>query len=271
MKSLIEAVDYINKNYRQGFSDNQTNNVSTLFVGGPMPKFLYRGEAKLWEKTQSNASRNRLTDDPDFSEINYWITGRHLKIGVVQNNYSLYNFLRESLYGISVVDEYFSNPNLDKAIAGLLQHYGFDTCLIDFTSEIDVAAFFASFNSATGNEGQIFVLPTINIEDYVFDLSLDKASRPKKQKAFALVLPQDYDLKTENSLSFKKGFSIKFRLTTNDKERFYRDDLLSIAGDNVVIDIVNWFDCHIATNPQVSDRVKQYFRVKKEYLDQHCG
>ncbi len=271
MNTLIEAIKYISENYRQEFSNSQAIETSTLFMGGPIPKFLYRGEAQLWEKTQSTVTRQQLKDNTDFIEINYWITGRHHLTGTVQNIYSLYNFLRERLYNISVAEEHFGSPDLDKAIAGLLQHYGFDTSLIDFTSEIGVAAFFATFNSKIGNVGQIFVLPTTDIENYVFDLSLDKASRPKKQKAFALVLPQGYDLKMENLVSFRKAFSVKFQLTAEDKERFYRNDLLSVDDDNVVIDLVDWFDCHISDNTKVSDRVKKYFRTKIENLKQHCG
>jgi hypothetical protein len=263
MMNLTEAVAHIDANYKQEFPVNE---VSSTFIPdygfGPLPKFLYRGEAQIYNETKSTASRIRLLTEPDFNEINIWLSGRHYPTGVLLKDNSLYHFIRESIFGVSVVDAETDDPNIDRMIAGLLQHYGFDTAWVDFTSEILVAAFFASSQSAPGSEGRLFILPTSGIEEYVFDLRSDKPRRPKRQSAFALVLPYSYDLKMDNVVSPKNGISIPFCLTQEDITRFDRKDLLSVVNDATVTDLRAWFECHIAHNPEVSESVRQYFKKK---------
>jgi hypothetical protein len=194
----------------------------------------------------------------------------HKVSGQILNIYSLYFFLRETLWGISSVDEH-NNAEVEKSIAGLLQHYEFDTAFIDLTSDINVAAFFASFQGQVDDIGQILIIPTTNIENRFFDLTSELGDRPKKQKAYVILAPQQLDLKSDHFKTLTGSTWIEFKLTTKDKEKYSHSNLLSTSNDKIVKDIFDWFESHVQDKESITPEVRKYFGDKIDNLKKYRG
>jgi hypothetical protein len=259
--TLREAVNFVNKQYPQESIELRDFNLTSLDHEVKIfPRYLYRGERSIkWLETKSTFSRNKLSHSPNFEEINYWVTGRHLISGQIINNYGLYFFLREQFWNISVIQEIQLDIQVDLAIASFLQHYGFDTSFIDLSSDILVAAFFASNGAHVKDKGHLLVLSSKIFEGRIFDLTLESANRPKRQKGFSIHVPEGYDLKSQALKSIVKPVWIKFELTDDDKAYFDNTDLLSTKEDKVASAIIDWFDIHIYDNVEIASTTKLYF------------
>lgn len=259
--TLREAVDFVNKHYPQELIEFRDFNLtSKAFESKRYPRFLFRGERSiLWKETKSTFSRNNLGNNLIFEEVNYWLTGRHLISTEIINNYALYFFLREQFWHISVVQKTQPDIQIDLSIASFLQHYGFDTSFVDLTSCILVAAFFASSRAKAKDQGQILVLPSEKLEGRIFDLTLEAANRPKRQKAFSIQVPEHYDLKSEGVKSILNPVWINFELTEEDKMYFDDPNLLSTKEDQVASAIIDWFETHVNGNVDIGSATKLYF------------
>jgi hypothetical protein len=265
MQSLQETISFISDNYPQDSIDlDDFDLLSLTNIKKKQPKFLYRGEKTDWKETKSKVSRNNLINHSDFNEINHWVSGRNIRTGHVSNRYSLCFFLREALREISCITQ-------DESIPGLLQHYNFDTSFIDLTSDIKVAGFFASYQANIGDIGQIMIIPTQSIENRFFDLTTGLGERPKQQKSYVIIAPLEFDLKSEGFLNNTKSVWKKFKLTEEDKEIYNNPNLLSTTNDQVVVNIIDWYECHIQDNESVSKNVGAYFKSKIEGLRKYCG
>jgi len=234
------------------------------------PKYFFRGERSAdWLTSKSTFSRSLLNHD-DFREINYFITGKIYPTGMSYSDsrYSLYHFLREGLYNISGFDELYDNPKIDEAIAGLLQHYGFDTAFLDITSDIQIAAAFAS-TGEPGTSGQVMVIASKNIENQYFDLSQLMGNRPKIQSAYALWGGPELDLKSKEFEETSGCLWFPFTLTTEDKVAFDRSEILSVKNDQVAAEILQWYELYVPTHPAISSTVASYFEKKIKALKAH--
>lgn len=262
MNSLSQTIELLKEKYPQELTilkyfDNNTL-ISPLT---PQPKYLFRGERLAeWKTSKSTFSRN-LYNKPIFPEVNYYVSGIHLPTFEIINDFSLYLFLREALWSISIVDRQPLHPKIEESIAGLMQHYGFDTGFLDLTSDILVAAYFAA-GGKPGDIGQIMVLETQNIEDKYFDLTKLFGNRPKLQSSFVLSGTIDLDLKSNEFQKNYKPLWFQFELTEDDRKKYLNPNLLSTANDEVIPEIIGWYKSHILSNTAISPEVKTYLTDK---------
>lgn len=226
------------------------------------PQYLYRGERTTsWPTSMTTFSRN-LKDHPDFREINHWVSGLQLETGEVLNSYALYPFLK---YALWPSEEAQADKMIEIYINGIMQHYGFDTSLLDVTSDLLVAASFA----ATGwpnDTGQIMVLETKNVEDQYFDLTQMFGNRAKLQSAFVLYGTPALDLKSGEFSGLYQPSWHQFTLTQADKDLYLNPKLLQATDDDVIPHILDWYDMLISANKDISDAVKTYFGKIIGYL-----
>ena len=270
MITLTEAIDFIKASYPQRLIIQDDYDIDArAYFNKEHPEFLYRGESSIWPQTRSTFSRHQLSKQSIFPGINYWLTGKHMQLGFQLNHFSLYFFLREAIGGISCIVDDNTSIKTDQSIAGLLQHYGFDTSFIDVTSDINVAAFFGSCDAKPDGFGQIMVLPTITMQTRFFDLSNEKANRPKKQSAYALLTSEEFDLKSHQFQQEYRSIWIKYRITKDDIGKFLFPELLSLEKDQGAELIVDWYNAHIRTNENVLPEVKIYFKKKVDLLIDH--
>lgn len=135
------------------------------------PSSLFRGEARPWPKSCPGTLRILEDDSLHFQEKTYWI----------------------DLAGhfVDWFVDYTGQTNLNSAEM-FLQHYGIPTDLLDFSSDPEIAIFFASL-SHQDEPGMICCMDkerAIQIGE-VFDLTNYslfpglQLERPKKQKGFA--------------------------------------------------------------------------------------
>ena len=264
MLSLTELVEKITVEFPQEvvlLNYFDFNTLKNALI--PQPKFLFRGErTNTWADSKATFSRN-LQNHDSFEEINYWLTGIHIFTMHRVNFYSLYYFIRESFW--PNLEQQLVQSRVEEYIAVILQHYGFDTALLDVTSDLFVAASFASSGNL-GDSGQIMVLETKNIEDQYFDLTQMNANRPKRQSAFGLWGTPQLDLKGLEFTALYKPTWHQFILAPDDKNRFSNPDLFSLTDDVVAECIVEWFETHIIKNSAVSNMVKTYFKQKIDLL-----
>lgn len=267
MNSLTETVNFIKTNYPQKLvKQNDFDIDAQKHISIERPQYLFRGENEIWMETRSTFGRKQISRKDIFPEINQWISGDHLQLGIQVNQNSLYYFLREVIWRIPCITPSRESYTIDQSIAGLLQHYGFDTSFIDLTSDIHVAAFFGSYGATPGGTGQIMILPTKHLEGSVFDLSREEANRPKRQSAYALLAPEQFNLK---AIEFQKDSGLKwirYEISKDDIDRYHLPELLSLENDQVACHIVEWYEAHIRSNNTVSDEVKSYFQAKADRL-----
>lgn len=251
--SLDDAVKYIESHFQQES------------VNG-YPRYLFRGEEDItWPTTRSSYSRcaEKLAAFKD--EFSHWIAGHGLSPGHHHSS-SLYFFLREALWNIPCLDSTEESFRYSTQIAAIMQHYGFPSSFIDFTSDIHVAAHFAIGAGVVGKVGQIMVLPTAKLEGAVFDLSVFAGARPNRQQGFALLLPPDLDLKSPDVQSKYRCTWIPFQLQGTDIVKFSNPTLLSLQDDNIALTITEWYDSLIKSNPEVSPPLASFLSSRVNTL-----
>lgn len=193
--SLADCVSYI----RETFGDNESLNLSSAKV----PVFLFRGESSTYPT--SIALMQRIKSDIKLPLE----TRKALEAIANKLDAELQSFLNLT-------------PMLS---AGFLQHYGIPTELLDLTSDLDVAAFFASYNEI-GRDGLICVLPTeaISNKSIIIDLTQHPtAERPRRQSAYTFFHQKYLNLKDEECV---KDLNLKwfaFTLTQEDRKNYHKD------------------------------------------------
>lgn len=206
-KSLDDCVKHIRKKY----PENKEN-----------PKFLYRGEAGCFQNTYSSYERLFRSNQYNSEELHYL---QDIVIHVSENMNR--EFVSSDPKGNSL-----DNKNLGSLtnVSGLIQHYGFPTRLVDLTSSLDIATYFAfgadhrnKPDLLVGEKGKLGIIniATLTNENVVFDLKMSEAKRPKRQFAYALLLQESEDLKNPD-------FGVKwfdFTLIQSDIPLYNRRDL----------------------------------------------
>lgn len=271
MISLTALVEKLDSEFKQDevllkLFDFETLKQETIL----QPRYLFRGERTInWSTSKSTFSRT-LMHHTHFREINYYITGIIPEIGTIYGNggYSLYQFLKEAIFDVYGLDQRAENPKIDLAIAGLMQHYGFETAMLDVTSDITIAASFAA-TGEVGDTGQIMVLETKHLEDQYFDLTKIGGNRPKKQSAFALWGSPDLDLKSSQFQSDYDPKWFKFKMTPDDKQHFFNAEMLSIRNDRIAGNIFDWYDTYVYSNDEITPDVADYFKGKVDELKRY--
>src|SRR5215213_1914067 len=136
--SLVECVDHI----RQYYPDNQKIHLTSKDIDSgksgeiQAPAFLYRGESYAFTSTTSSMGRIRQNESLPLKT-------RQLLQAITQK-------------ADAELQDFFNlSPMLS---AGFLQHYGMPTELLDVSSSLDVAAYFAS-EGKVNSKGLICILP----------------------------------------------------------------------------------------------------------------
>lgn len=118
-----------------------------------------------------------------------------------------------------IVDKFFKRQNFKVDYEGLAQHYGLLTSVLDLTSNIDIAFFFATcwydrtedcykpFDDGKEHEGILYVfcplmanepIP-VNVDDFMKEnitpIGLQPFLRPARQKGYALHIPKGKSIK----------------------------------------------------------------------------
>lgn len=272
MQSLIELTNEIHTNFPQESISASVFDFEELKkVIKPQPKYLFRGErTQLWTETKSKFSRN-LFGKSFFNEVNYWISGHHHAIPEEKtNDFSLYYFLRESIFGLTPFD---SNPdsNIELSIVGIMQHYEFDTSFFDLTSDLNIAAYFATLGSNIGDIGQLMIISSESVENKYFDLSQEIANRPQIQSSFVLWDSPELDLKSKMFTNKYGALWFKFEVTQSDIDRFQTLNVLSTEGDKIAQEIYDWYDSHINNNLNIGLETSKYFGNKIDQLKKYVG
>jgi FRG domain len=155
--SLSACIDHIRSNFDSTKAVRvKTKDVDTGQAGyDEVPAYFYRGESHVFPKTTS--SMQRLKDDESLpSEI---------RIEIEKISCSAASEL-ESWMGMN---QMYS--------AGFAQHYGLPTELLDITSNIEVAAFFAS-EGTVGSNGMFCVFSGETLSNTSIVIDLRRAQLP---------------------------------------------------------------------------------------------
>ena len=150
-----------------------------------------------------------------------------------------------------IVDKFFKRHNFKVDYEGLAQHYGLLTSVLDLTSNIDIALFFATcwydkpndcyrpFDDGIEHEGIIYVFcpvlanepSPLRIGDFMKEnitpIGLQPFLRPARQKGYALHIPKG------NST---KSWAYRIKFTNEDSRHYY--DMFSGGNDLWVYDIL---------------------------------
>ncbi len=198
-RSLKSCLDHIRSTYNPKETialDSATDIQSGGQVRMEAPAYLFRGESNNYPTTTSYMHR-------------------------MKNCKTLPPEVKNTIEQVSIhVDvELQKLLQLDPgSSAGFLQHYGMPTEFLDLSSDLDVAAYFAS-GGATGNTGLLCVAPlkTVSRNSIVFDLrNHPKAARPRRQSAFALMHRRHIDIKDSDCISELDLVWMSFELQEQD-------------------------------------------------------
>jgi hypothetical protein len=176
------------------------------------PAHFYRGEKKCYPT--STSSLYRIATDDLLSQI-----------------------MKEKIASIAkAIDlEFQEFANISPILSeAYLQHYGLPTTLLDITSHLDIAAYFAS----CGNVGDIGLICVFNYDDMdsdtnIIDLRNHRfAQRPKWQHAFGFSHNIFSDLKKSDCIERLALKWFSFALTQTDIAKFkVKDEILDAHRD----------------------------------------
>lgn len=237
--TLKETVKQIKEMYNQEFILlNEFDYLNGIHVAKQNPKYLFRGE-QIYDTTKSNY--HRLINNPSINleEIQKYVL-----------DLSIYLVLHIKPDIDPSKPDYCPTIN---EITGYLQHYGFPIMYLDFTQNIDIAAFFSSYNNQIG-KGRICVVRTSDLiknEERILKLTYSLAKRPILQEAFALKMYNDKpDLKNQNHFN---TMWFDFEVTTDDILSYSNRHLLSTQNDFICDLILTYINDNKSDNKIIQD------------------
>jgi hypothetical protein len=214
--SLEECVNYIKLHYDPGATIRvQTKDIeSDEMVPLDVPAYLYRGEKGSFPSTTSSMSR--MKGDTLLS--------KHTREVIENVALKLDSGLQEFMQ----FNQMYSS--------GFLQHYGAPTELLDITSDLKVAAFFASEGRA-GDTGLMCTFPVAVISKNSVTIDLREhpgAERPRRQSAFGFFNRKYVDIKDQKCIQELQLHWFSFTLQQTDKSLYHSDGhLLDAHTDKV--------------------------------------
>lgn len=255
-KSLRECIEFIQERYPQRQVCSSTlQKVNGSWQVTLIPRYLYRGEKSCFPTTMSGLDRLQCNRGLEAD------ARRDLEKVVKQCNEYFVTRLAGSR--ASLGSEYLRE---DLNTAGFLQHYGMPTEFIDFTSGLDVAAFFAS-EGKLGTNGLICVLPSDIFavypeqtpEGYIVDLGdMPIGQRASKQNAYGVVLRKIKDLKDNMFVQLGARW-YEFTLTEADRGDFrVRTDLLDLDDDVLATQIAGAVHQYIHEFGKINDQAARW-------------
>jgi hypothetical protein len=113
--------------------------------------FLYRGQSKMYQRIISSFER---TDDKDLKVERKLVSNlKYADFLTLLKSHPLLRMFDNGIY----LDGHNEPLFLEMNYYGLAQHYGFNTGLIDFSSDINVAAFFACTKYLGHDKYEVFM------------------------------------------------------------------------------------------------------------------
>ena len=230
--TLKESFEFIKKKFpQQNILLPEFDYHSGMMINKLNPKYLFRGESKLYSSTISFFER--LIKEKRFNDEQWKIIKETILNVSVHLTEKFHQLLARGVPGRGAVIT---------ALAGYMQHYGFPIARLDFTSDISVAAFFAAKGCNVGDRGKLCAIELsewIN-ENRLFEkLDGSLAKRPREQNAFSLTInPIDnFDLKKTS-----KVFWIEFEFHKEDSIFFTMKNYLSTMDDKIAIEIIEYLE-----------------------------
>ena len=228
--TLKESLEFLKRKFpQQNILIPELDYDAGMMVPKLNPKYLFRGESKLYPCTQS--FYERLIVQRQFNQMQW----KEIGIVIIELSVHLTNKFHEILQrGVPGRESIFTE------LSGYMQHYGFPISRIDFTSDINVAAFFAAKESIVGERGKLCV---IELSEWVKENRFEKldkslAKRPREQNAFSLIInPNNFDFKKSNRV-----FWIEFEFQKEDSIFSAMKNYLSTADDKVASEIIDYLE-----------------------------
>ena len=146
--------------------------------------------------------------------------------------------------------------------AGLMQHYGWPTELIDASASLCTAAFFARCGASGSGRGALAVIDieTLRENGVIVDLSEHPhANRPKWQRAYGVWHSEHRDLKRQQAIS---DMGLSWYVFRNDPQHDARvtkgEALLSVLDDETAGFLRLWIDEAIERHGKRPDSAAKY-------------
>ena len=204
----------IQLNSTNGMFFKRTNEYEIIDMGDSYAAFpgfpfqLFRGESKLYDSCRASIYRSENPDDVVVDELKI-IEFKNVLLTFPQVRYAI-------------------EDNMKVDYLALAQHYELNTCLVDVTSEVEIAAYFATHRWINGiatpvENGigciRVFPSPALAIEtmDPRFHMiGLQCFKRPGIQAAYGFEMDQDEDLsKRGNCFCFRQNYEASKLIHTN--------------------------------------------------------
>ena len=246
-QSLDEAYQFLRREYVQELPTQVgLQQPSGLVIPQPQPKYIFRGECGQYPTTVAGQYRPNLTSLSDGKRIT--------------------SADRESVTALlpTLADRFTRKDySMDGHFAiGLLQHYGFPTRLVDFTSDPGHAITFAAAGEAS--IARVCVLPTDSMLNSVSIINLTEhpwCERPRRQSAFAVILPRDCrDFKDRELHSVLRSRWYEFPISDEDRAlwRERHIELLRLDNDPSAGFIRHHITEYVETNGKLSPRFTEW-------------
>lgn len=220
------------------------------------PRYLFRGERDWYPDTYS--SKDRLSRIRGFSEEEVF--------DFVDCASTIVSYLALRIFHRIPPQSTPEYQELINELRSWVQHYEVPVMSIDVSSDIEVAAFFASYGNTSGR-GRLFVGETSRLIPGGNLLRMDEGycPRARRQKAYAVRMWDDRpNLQAEGDYPLKK---YDFVLADSDRKFADRMDLLSTKGDVLALHLA---DLLAKAEPQFP-RVKALFDEIAGSLRAHMG
>ncbi len=237
--SLHACVEHIRSNYdpNKTVSPPKAKDINSgESIKVEMPAYLYRGESCPYPTTTSSMHRMK-TDEALPDDVKN-------KIETVA-----------CCVDIKLQKMLEIEPMLS---VGFLQHYGIPTKLLDVTTDLDVAVYFAS-GGKVGDKGRVCVFPldVASQNSKVIDLrNHPKAVRPRRQSAMAFWSKQHIDIKSQDCIKELGLEWFSFELQDKDILKYHKGHhgLLDVHTDELAGVIKLLLD----DMPKMDDRVAKW-------------
>ncbi|MBD1367461.1 FRG domain-containing protein [Mucilaginibacter sp. ZT4R22] len=229
---------------------------------------LYRGEDSLYPTTYSSHYRlffksNRFTDSQTQA-----VKERLLIIAQMMEVIGLGKplFSSETDGAKHVEDSSFQSIN--EVIYCFMQHYHLATPFIDLTTDIEIAAAFATFGAAKENpskkkQGVIYLLNKSELENNGYRITASgysKARRPIVQKAVSLFLDHDTDFQMLPTSVISR---FEFEDTCDNLSRYDKPEIYNALNDKIAEEVARLsYRCaygDLASDDPSHGRVSKYF------------
>jgi len=220
-----------------------------------VPKYLYRGEERRYPTTTSRLAR--LQADPCVSQ--------EVKETIQRVKEQCDRYIQKFLQDFNKLTK-MKYLRTDLNSLGYLQHYGMPTELIDFTSSLEVDAYFASVGTI-GEKGLMCILPTDVFSHYdtqspegqIIDLTDNPtARRARTQKSYVVRLLKLTDLKDDRFVEDGVRW-FEFTLTQTDKKDFHSNHaLIDLEGDQVAIFVSQAVHAYVNELGKINDEAARW-------------